>query len=155
MFDGMTINQLEVFLGKMQEEVGRGAVAETIHEMRRIRDTAIAHAEFAEHWFIGEMEREGATELLHKTLVVRIKNGPLVVDRGRYHALMEHIPREALIQDGAFIPEHEASQTVPEKWDKRVINGYRRLGTEVKAIIDGAESPGRRSLELREKASDA
>ena len=63
--------------------------------------------------------------------------------------LREHIDPEVL--EVAFTPEH--TETVPESWDMRKVNAFKRYGTEVEAIIDASRlwQPARLSIKKKRK----
>ena len=51
-----------------------------------------------------------------------------------------------------YVPEHEDTIIVKEKYDMRVGNGFKKYGGEVKAAIEGATIEGEiKDIELKRK----
>tara|TARA_Y100000310_G_scaffold251432_1_gene257952 strand:+ start:9037 stop:9438 length:402 start_codon:yes stop_codon:yes gene_type:complete len=80
-----------------------------------------------------------------------IKEGSATYDPSKLRLLMEHISQADLEAKGAYIPEHEETRTVPEKWNATKVRTFANRGREIKAIIKGARIPGAPKLVVTRK----
>jgi hypothetical protein len=95
------------------------------------------------------MEAEEATVLSHPRCVVEVARGKATWDLGKLAMLREYIDPAELSRGRD--PEHTKKVTVPEKWDMRVVNTWKKYGATVAAIIDSATMAGRGKLMIRRK----
>jgi hypothetical protein len=95
------------------------------------------------------MEAEGASAIPHDTHLVSFTPGKPTYRYDILAGLREILPPEVI--EKAWMPEHEETVTVPEKWDIRVVNGFTKYGTEVQAIIGRARLDGPLRLKIAQK----
>ena len=94
------------------------------------------------------MEDKGASVLPSMTHDLKMDRA-YDTDTNVLAQLREHIDPEVL--DVAYTAEH--TETVPESWDMRKVNAFKRYGTEVEAIIEKSRlwQPARLSIKKKRK----
>ena len=122
----------------------------TLVEMwQSYKDTA-AHSRmgsnYIEFTLQKRMEEKGASVLPSMTHDVKMDRA-YDTDTNVLTQLREHIDPEVL--DLAYTPEH--TMPVPESWDMRKVNSFKRYGTEVEVIIEESRlwQPARLSLKKK------
>ncbi len=105
-------------------------------------------ADYIEFILQKRMEDKGASVMPSMTHDVKMDRA-YDTDTNVLVQLREHIDPEVL--EVAYTPEH--TQTVPESWDMRKVNSFKRYGTEVGAIIDASRlwQPARLSIKKKRK----
>lgn len=83
------------------------------------------------------MESEQATVILHPTHKVELKQ-TLAYDPSKLAALRELVDPAELEKSGAFIPAHQDTIDVPDKWNMTKVKPLGKYGGDVKATIEGA-----------------
>ena len=101
------------------------------------------------HALQARLEARDATVLQHPTLDVVLAEGSPTWDYTRLRQLKELVAPEELA--AGFTPEHEAVVLVPEKWNMTRVWPLRKLGGDVKGIIEASRIPGRRRLKVTGK----
>ena len=97
-----------------------------------------------------KMIADEATVLAHATHDVELERPP-IWDRTALKPLLEmdQITKEEL--DKAYAPAGEKTIPVEESWNLSYVKPLMKYGGEVKAIIEGAQSPGAPRLKIKKK----
>ena len=96
------------------------------------------------------MKQSGASILAHPTIVCKGKKDNTSWDYGKLASVRELLDPEDIKL--FYVPEHEDTIIVKEKYDMRVGNGFKKYGGEVKAAIEGATIEGEiKDIELKRK----
>lgn len=105
-------------------------------------------SDYVEYVLQKRLEEKGATVLPSMTHDVKMARA-YDTDTNVLVQLREHI--EPAILDLAYTPEHQ--ETVPESWDMRKVNAFKRYGTEVEEIIENSRlwQPARISIKPKRK----
>ena len=91
------------------------------------------------------MEEREAIEIFHPTLSVKLESRHTGYDLSRIQALKELLPPDVIAE--AYVPAHEETITVLDKWDARKLLGWpKRFGKKVAEVLEQAELP--RSVRL-------
>jgi len=95
------------------------------------------------------MHKNHAQKLLHPTLDVQL--GSPSYDIPKLRGLGEHMPPDEF--NKGFIPAHDETVTryVPDKFDMRTVNSWRKFGQHISAVIDGAEIALSRRISIKHK----
>lgn len=96
------------------------------------------------------MVSQGATAWPHETHKVELKSN-LSYDHAKLIPLRELIDPVELESSGAFIPEHEEINIVPDTWNLTKVKPFAKYGDNVKAVIEGAAYVTRTSLSIKPK----
>lgn len=96
------------------------------------------------------MESQGATAWPHPTHKVELKSS-LSYDHAKLIPLRELIDPVELESSGAFIPEHEDTNIVPDMWNMTKVKPFAKYGDNIKAIIKGAAYVSKTSLSIKPK----
>jgi hypothetical protein len=114
------------------------------HELLHIRDlyNMWAH-ENAEHRDRADMElrrrleQRGATKIFDEDYTCTLEMGTPTIDLNIMAALKELLPPDVLAE--GFTPEHDVTETVPDKWDLRKANTWMQAGGDVAEVIERAK----------------
>ncbi len=97
-----------------------------------------------------QMVRDNATMIPHPTYTVELKQ-TLAYDPSKLAALHELVDPAELESSGAFIPAHQDTVDVPEKWNMTKVKPFTKYGGEVKATIEGSAYVSGRKLSIKGK----
>tara|TARA_Y100000310_G_scaffold262751_1_gene272528 strand:+ start:334 stop:810 length:477 start_codon:yes stop_codon:yes gene_type:complete len=99
------------------------------------------------------MDADGATVVYDPTHDVEMKGG---YDDTRLHPLLEseHVTYEELVEAGAFIPKHEKTTLIPDRWNATKLKPFGKRHREIQAIIDGAKGRKNRRLSIKPKETN-
>ena len=86
------------------------------------------------------MEAKGAEELIDDTKVITLKQN-WDYDKSRLTPLLELIPVEDLISSGAYTPKETKMVEIEEKWDIRILNKFKKRGSEVAELLERIKLP--------------
>ena len=86
------------------------------------------------------MEDKGAEELIDDTKVITLKQN-WDYDKSRLTPLLELIPVEDLISSGAYTPKETKMVEIEEKWDIRILNKFKKRGSEVAELLERIKLP--------------
>jgi len=86
------------------------------------------------------MEEKGAEELIDDTKVVTMVK-TWDYDKSKLTPLLELIPSEDLISAGAYTPKETRMVEIEEKWDIRILNRFRKRGSEVAELLERIKLP--------------
>ena len=86
------------------------------------------------------MEAKGAEELIDVTKVITLKQN-WDYDKSRLTPLLELIPVEDLISSGAYTPKETKMVEIEEKWDIRILNKFKKRGSEVAELLERIKLP--------------
>jgi len=89
-----------------------------------------------------------ATAIDHPTIECKLEHKP-TYDYGLLVALKEEVSDEILFT--GYVPAHEETITVPEKWDMRVVKTWPKYGSNIGAIITQARRDGVPKVTVRVK----
>lgn len=105
-------------------------------------------SEYIEYTLQKRLEEKGATVLPSMTHDVKMSRA-YDTDTNVLIQLREHI--EPAILELAYTPEHQ--ETIPESWDMRKVNAFKKYGDEVERIIDDSRlwQVARISIKLKRK----
>ena len=95
------------------------------------------------------MQDDGATAIPHETHTVALESNRVTYDPSRLTALLELVSVAELTDAGAYVPEHQ--ETVAARWNATKLKPFKKFGTELAAIIDGARVEGPPKLTIKEK----
>jgi hypothetical protein len=95
------------------------------------------------------MRADEAVAIPHETHTVELVPSSLAWDYGKLAALREFLPPNEVAR--AYVPEHQETITVKEKWDMRHTRHFSKFGGVARTIIEGARLEGPRRLRIREK----
>ena len=96
------------------------------------------------------MINAGATSIPHPTHQVVLKT-TLSYDPSRLHALRELIDPQELEDAGAYIPAHQQTVNVPEKWNLTHLKKFQKYGADVRKVIENAAYVQASKLTIKEK----
>lgn len=97
-----------------------------------------------------QMVRDDATMIPHPTYTVELKK-TLAYDPSKLAALRELVDPAELESSGAFIPAHQDTINVPDKWNMTKVKPFSKYGGEVKATIEGAAYVSATRLSIKGK----
>lgn len=105
-------------------------------------------SDYIEYILQKRLEEKGATVLPSLTHEVKMERR-YDTDTNVLVQLREHI--EPAILDLAYTPEHQ--EMVPESWDMRKVNGFKKYGDEVEKIIENSRvwQPARINIKPKRK----
>ena len=86
------------------------------------------------------MEAKGAEELIDDTKVITLKQN-WDYYKSRLTPLLELIPVEDLISSGAYTPKETKMVEIEEKWDIRILNKFKKRGSEVAELLERIKLP--------------
>ena len=96
------------------------------------------------------MRRDRASILAHPTIECKGKKDATSWDYGRLALVREELDKADV--DLFYIPEHEETISVKERYDMRVGNGFKKYGGKVKELIENATVLGEvRDVQLKRK----
>ncbi len=99
------------------------------------------------------MARDGATAIFDKDFTIEDTPTNFSVDVGHLKGIFEYVPQEDLVEDKAFIPEHEETVVVEDKFDFRKLPKWEKFHDDISRIV--AESRVARSHRLTVKRKKA
>ena len=86
------------------------------------------------------MEGKGAEELIDDAKVITMVR-TWDYDKSRLTPLLELIPVEDLVSSGAYTPKETKMVEIEEKWDIRILNKFRKRGSEVAELLERIKLP--------------
>jgi hypothetical protein len=86
------------------------------------------------------MEDKGAEELIDDAKVITMVR-TWDYDKSRLTPLLELIPAEDLVSSGAYTPKETKMVEIEEKWDIRILNKFRKRGSEVAELLERIKLP--------------
>ena len=86
------------------------------------------------------MEEKGAEELIDDAKVITMVR-TWDYDKSRLTPLLELIPAEDLVSSGAYTPKETKMVEIEEKWDIRILNKFRKRGSEVAELLERIKLP--------------
>ena len=86
------------------------------------------------------MEEKGAEELIDDTKVLTmIKTWDY--DKSKLTPILELIPMEDLVSSGAYIPKETKMVEIEEKWDIRILNRFKKRGSDIAELLERIKIP--------------
>ena len=86
------------------------------------------------------MEEKGAEELIDDTKVLTmIKTWDY--DKTKLTPILELIPMEDLVSSGAYIPKETKMVEIEEKWDIRILNRFKKRGSDIVELLERIKLP--------------
>tara|TARA_R100001244_G_scaffold123269_1_gene92915 strand:+ start:949 stop:1353 length:405 start_codon:yes stop_codon:yes gene_type:complete len=86
------------------------------------------------------MEEKGAEELIDDTKVLTmIKTWDY--DKSKLTPILELIPMEDLVSSGAYIPKETRMVEIEEKWDIRILNRFKKRGSDIAELLERIKIP--------------
>lgn len=95
------------------------------------------------------MEKNGAREIPHPELTCELKFPSPGYDFSKLYRLAELVPPEIFAK--GFIPAHEETVMVPDKFNAVQFKTWAKYGTEVQEVIAEARIPGTPLLKIMRK----
>ena len=86
------------------------------------------------------MEEKGAEELIDDTKVLTMVR-TWDYDKTKLTPILELIPMEDLVSSGAYTPKETKMVEFEEKWDIRILNKFRKRGSEVAELLERIKLP--------------
>jgi len=86
------------------------------------------------------MEEKGAEELIDDTKVLTMVR-TWDYDKTKLTPILELIPMEDLISSGAYIPKETKMVEFEEKWDIRVLNRFKKRGSDIVELLERIKLP--------------
>ncbi|KKN78130.1 hypothetical protein LCGC14_0353570 [marine sediment metagenome] len=97
-----------------------------------------------------QMVRDDATMIPHPTYTVELKK-TLAYDPSKLNALRELVDPAELESSGAFIPAHQDTVDVPDKWNMTKVKPFSKYGGDVKATIEDSAYVSATRLSIKKK----
>ena len=101
-----------------------------------INDTTLRNIRFKTLNYI----EKGAEELIDDAKVITMVR-TWDYDKSRLTPLLELIPSEDLVSSGAYTPKETKMVEIEEKWDIRILNKFRKRGSEVAELLERIKLP--------------
>ena len=86
------------------------------------------------------MEEKGAEELIDDTKVLTMVR-TWDYDKTKLTPILELIPMEDLISSGAYIPKETKMVEIEEKWDIRILNRFKKRGSDIVELLERIKLP--------------
>lgn len=122
-------------------------IAQHLFCTQRMRDFR-EQAGRIEQELLRRLDAAGGNEYVHPEAVVKVEENH-GYDFSRLAALGELIPPDVLAT--GFVPAHEETVRVADKWDMRTVLSWRKFGTGVGDVLDKARFVASRRLVVRRR----
>jgi len=86
------------------------------------------------------MEEKGAEELINDTKVLTMVR-TWDYDKTKLTPILELIPMEDFISSGAYTPKETKMVEFEEKWDIRVLNRFKKRGSDIVELLERIKLP--------------
>ena len=86
------------------------------------------------------MEEKGAEELIDDAKVVTMVK-TWDYDKTKLTPILELIPMEDLVSSGAYIPKETKMVEIEEKWDIRILNRFKKRGSDIVELLERIKLP--------------
>jgi len=86
------------------------------------------------------MEEKGAEELIDDTKVLTMVR-TWDYDKTKLTPILELIPMEDLVSSGAYTPKETKMVEFEEKWDIRVLNRFKKRGSDIVELLERIKLP--------------
>tara|TARA_R100001530_G_scaffold115959_1_gene82976 strand:- start:582 stop:986 length:405 start_codon:yes stop_codon:yes gene_type:complete len=86
------------------------------------------------------MEEKGAEELINDTKVLTMVR-TWDYDKTKLTPILELIPMEDLVSSGAYTPKETKMVEFEEKWDIRVLNRFKKRGSDIVELLERIKLP--------------
>ena len=86
------------------------------------------------------MEEKGAEELIDDTKVLTMVR-TWDYDKTKLTPILELIPMEDLVSSGAYIPKETKMVEIEEKWDIRILNRFKKRGSDIVELLERIKIP--------------
>jgi hypothetical protein len=86
------------------------------------------------------MEEKGAEELIDDTKVITMVK-TWDYDKTKLTPILELIPMEDLVSSGAYIPKETKMVEIEEKWDIRILNRFKKRGSDIVELLERIKLP--------------
>lgn len=86
------------------------------------------------------MEEKGAEELIDDTKVLTMVR-TWDYDKTKLTPILELIPMEDLVSSGAYIPKETKMVEIEEKWDIRILNRFKKRGSDIVELLERIKLP--------------
>lgn len=109
---------------------------------------AIVVKERIEMQILQDMRENKAEQIVNDTHTVTMKE-KVSYNHDRLVPLLEMLPREELIDSGAFVPE--STKIVPAKFNGTKLKTFSKRGGAIKSLIESSRVIDKTTLQIKEK----
>ena len=109
---------------------------------------AIVVKERIEMQILQDMKETNAEQIVNDTHTVT-KKEKISYNHDRLVPLLEMLPREELIDSGAFVPE--STKIVPAKFNGTKLKTFSKRGGAIKSLIESSRVIDKTTLQIKEK----
>lgn len=115
-----------------------GQIIEDLLELEKLNRLIRVYADDLRFALKLRMEKRGATEVVTKQGTAALKDNRPYYSQPDLDVLLELLPEEELVDAGAYVPEHEKTETVERKWNATKLKRFAKRGRDIKDVIEGA-----------------